>query len=443
MSRLRKATFTSLLASLVLLACAHTGDPAVGTAPFTVAVIPDTQNYVDYSRQKAEGFAIDSSVLFIDQMRSIAARSVAKGGNVVFVVSVGDVWQHQTERMDADHAARGFEWIENRFFDIELKVTDKAKTIEMPKAVEGYEILAAAGLPFGVAPGNHDYDAMWSAAGFPPNLKKNPRELTMTAEDIGLLHIGGLDNFRSVFGAGSDFFRDKPWYVDHFAGGANSAQTFSAGGYTFLHIALEMQAPDEVLAWAETVLAEHPGLPTIVTTHDYLATDGRRVASPLVDLDRLDPDQHNSAEELWTKLISQHDQIFLVLCGHNHGQSKRVDANVHGHAVHQVLADYQERGQAGLDAGQPLSPYTGHPPSIGDGWYRLMTFDLAADPPRLRVRTHSSHYDSFSSELATYAEWYKAREQPELTDAEFHAADNYEIVLEDFRERFGRAGGRR
>ena len=90
-----------------------------------------------------------------------------------------------------------------------------------------------------MAPGNHDYDAMWSAAGFPPDLaklKRDPRSIRMVPEDLGMFHIGGLDNFRSAFGAETDFFRDQPWYVSHFAGGANSAQVFSAGGYEFLHL---------------------------------------------------------------------------------------------------------------------------------------------------------------------------------------------------------------
>ena len=59
---------------------------------FTIVVIPDTQNVVDFTRQKAEGFAIDSSEIFIEQMEYIAGRAVSDGGNVVFVASVGDVW---------------------------------------------------------------------------------------------------------------------------------------------------------------------------------------------------------------------------------------------------------------------------------------------------------------------------------------------------------------
>ncbi len=408
------------------------GEPRDAGRHFSIAVIPDTQNYVDYMHQKVDAFAIDASELFIAQMQDIAARE-----DIAFVASVGDVWQHQSLEIDPEHASRGMKAIANPFFAATLAPTEKVKSIEIPKAIEGYRIIAAAGIPFGVAPGNHDYDAMWSAEGFPPNLQKKLEELTMTPEDLGMLHIGGLDNFRSVFGDDGEFFRGQPWYVASYAGGANSAQIFSAGGYRFLHVTLEMTADDDVLAWAASVIEQNPGLPTIITTHDYLNPHGERRASALVDLKRIDPEHHNTAEEVWSKLVSQHDQVFLVLCGHQHGQSRRVDNNQFGHAVHQVLADYQDRGQAGLDAGQPLDPMQRIPVGIGDGWYRLMTFDMASEPPRVQVRTWSSHYQTLSGDLETYADWYRKGEQPQMSDAEFFASDDFELRLDDFRERFG------
>ncbi len=411
--------------------------PPVSTF-FRVAVIPDTQNYVDYTHQRAEGFALDASELFLAQMREVAALE-----DLAFVASVGDVWQHQSLPIDQEHADRGFERIDNPFFDSVLAPTPRARTFEIPKAIEGYRMLAEAGIPFGVAPGNHDYDAMWSVAGFPPNVAKNPRELTMTPEDLGMLHIGGLDNFRSAFGARSEFFRDKRWYVASYAGGASSAQVFEAAGYRFLHIALEMAASDEALTWAAEVIADHPGHPTIVTTHDYLDPRGERRANPIVDLPRVAPIDHNTAEEVFQKFIREQDQVFLVLCGHHHGQARRFDRNRFGHGVHQLLADYQDRGQVGIDAGQPPDRFRGRPAEIGDGWYRILEFDFGTEPPRVSVRTRSSHYRAIAPELDQYAEWYRGHEQPELSDAEFMAEDHFDLMLDDFRTRFGPGGAGR
>lgn len=428
------------LALLPLVGCAHLEARPNDAEPFAIAVIPDTQNYVDYSHQKANGFPIDASEIFLAQMRDVAKRAVPNGGNVVFVASVGDVWQHQSKAMDPDHRERGFESTFNPIFAKELQAGEEVRAIEIPKAIEGYEVIAAAGLPFGVAPGNHDYDAMWSVAEFPPDmqkLKNDPTRIRMVPEDLGLLHIGGLDNFRSAFGADSRFFEGKPWYVAHHRGGANSAQIFDAGGYTFVHIAIQMQPPDDVLQWARGVMAQHPGKPTILTMHDYLSPSGERRPNPIIDLERIDPDHHNSAEELWRKLIAPSDQIFLVLCGHQHGQAKRVDENAAGHEVYQVLADYQDRGQVAIEAGAPPGHF-GRPVGIGDGWYRLMTFDLSADVPKIEVTTYSSHYETTSSDLDTYAAWYKRAERPTETDAEFHASDEFVIRMPDFRDRFTR-----
>ena len=434
----RTLAFFLLLSVLFLTSC-QPSDHSAGKAPsFTLAVIPDTQNAVDYTHQKSAGFALDSSELFIQQMRYIADHSVARGGDIAFAAAVGDVWQHQSKPIDPAHAARGITAIDNPYFAIKVEWTPQTLAFEVPKAIEGYRILHEAGLPFGVAPGNHDYDAMWSVAGFPPNVNKLRSELTHTVEDLGLLHIGGLDNFRSAFGDQSDFFKDKPWYIDSFRGGANSAQRFSAAGYTFLHITLEMQAGDDVLAWIESVLEKNPGLPTILTTHDFLDTYGRRAASPIVDLKRVDEGFHNSAEDIWQKLIRRHDQIFLVLSGHHHAQSMRVDNNDSGHAVYQILADYQARGQVGIDHGQPLSAYTGRPEGTGDGWFRLMNFSMSEDYPRIEVETFSSYYNSRSADLAQYVGWYRHHEHPQMSDAQFHAADHYTLELKDFYRRFGR-----
>jgi len=428
------AVVAIVLAGLSAACGSRTGEATDPSTSFTLAVIPDTQNYLDYRHQSAEGFAIDGSELFIAQMKDIAARE-----DVAFVAAVGDVWQHPTRDIDPEHESRGIGRIPNPIFAAEISPTEKTRTVEMPRAVEGYRVLHEAGIPFGVAPGNHDYDAMWSVASFPPALGRNlvASDIAITPENLGMLHIGGLDNFRSVFGSSGEFFKDKPWYVSSYRGGANAAQVFEAGGYRFLHITLEMAADDLALSWAADVIEAHPGHPTIVTTHDYLNTRGERRAVPIVDLKRVDPDHHNTAEEVWEKLVSAHDQVFLVLCGHHHGQSRRVDDNRRGHKVYQILADYQGRGQAGLDAGQPLDPRRGIPRGLGDGWYRLMRFEMGGETPTVLVQTWSSHYRSYSGQLPAYARWYKAYEQPAATDAEFFAMDEFTLELDDFRARFG------
>ena len=78
---------------------------------FTIAVIPDTQNMVDFMHQKQEGFPIDAAELFIEQMQFVADNTKSNGGEIEFVTSVGDVWQHLGIYLDDEHAARGFQAI--------------------------------------------------------------------------------------------------------------------------------------------------------------------------------------------------------------------------------------------------------------------------------------------------------------------------------------------
>jgi hypothetical protein len=398
---------------------------------FTLVMLPDTQNAVDFTRQKAEGFAIDSSEIFIQQMEYIASRSVSNGGDVAFLASVGDVWQHVTSDTDPGHVARGIEsMLGEEFGFTQLIRPDETLNFEIPISKQGYQLISDVGIPFGVAPGNHDYDAWWAVA--IPHAESEELESIQNSEGAPIdfkIHVGGLNNFREVFGSDTDFFQDKDWYVEGFKGGGSSAQVFSAGGYRFLHLAFEMQAGDEVVTWALGVINKYPGLPTIISTHDYLSASGERLPGGDMDLALVDPEGNNSAEELWQEFISKTDQIFMVLSGHQSGQAIRIDRNDDGHEVYQILADFQGRRQTALDAGAARP--------TGDGWMREMIFHTRGEDASIDVRTYSSHYESYSSELSTYAEWYKEREQPDMSDEEFFAADEFTIKLSDFRSRYG------
>ena len=177
---------------------------------FTIALIPDTQNYVDYQNQKAENFAIDGAALFIQQMQWVASKARVNGGDIDFVASVGDTWQHATLSIDPEHEAMGIRRIGNSILDAHLApVSKETIEIEVGKAIEGYELIAQAGIPFGVPPGNHDYDAVFTLAGYPANPGKTLADAT--PEDFGVMHFGGLANFVSAFGRDSAFFAGKPW----------------------------------------------------------------------------------------------------------------------------------------------------------------------------------------------------------------------------------------
>jgi hypothetical protein len=411
-------------AALLLSSAAHA---ATGDGKFTIAAIPDTQNYMDYTHQKEENFPFDAREMFFEQMEYIAANTESQGGEIAFVTGLGDVWQHQTMTIDPDHYMRGFRVDENSVFSKIFKPSPKVWDVEMPAARKGYELLMGK-VPFSAVPGNHDYDAMWTDSKFPSAAKIDPKDMST----IGVLHPGGLSNFRAVFGEHTPFFKDKDWYVAANDGGADSAQVFEAEGYRFLHIGLQFDPPNTSLEWAARVIEKHKGLPTIVSTHDFLNTRGERAANTIIDGNKVDP-QDNSPQMIWDKLLSRHDQIFMVLSGHHHGQARRTDPNMFGNEVHQILADYQDRGQTAIDAGHKSE----RPANIGDGWMRLMEFDFTGKVPMLRVRTYSTHYKKLSGEVRQYAKWYRDHEDPGMSDKDFAREDDFTVPLTDFVKRFG------
>jgi hypothetical protein len=145
-------------------------------------------------------------------------------------------------------------------------------------------------------------------------------------------------------------------------GNHESAQIFEAGGYRFLHLALSFNPPNSTLEWAASVIQKYPGLPTIVTTHEHLQPTGEMKSVVAMEVTKVDPED-NDPQMVWDKFLSRQDQIFLVLCGHNPGQAHRTDPNKFGHAVHKMLADYQDRWQTARDVGHEMPPLD----AIGDG----------------------------------------------------------------------------
>lgn len=91
----------------------------------------------------------------------------------------------------------------------------------------------------------------------------------------------------------------------------NSYVTFTVGDVKYLHITLDYQPSDEALLWANILAAKYYDHRVIVSTHDYLASDG--------SLDTRGSSSNgstNSGEQIWNKLISRHENMFLVLSGH-------------------------------------------------------------------------------------------------------------------------------
>lgn len=122
----------------------------------------------------------------------------------------------------------------------------------------------------------------------------------------------------------------------------NSYQFFTVNGIKYLVFTLDYGASDNVLNWAGGIIEKNPDCNVIITTHAYLYRDG----TTLDENDVCPPSVsggYNNGDDMWDKLIKKHENIVLVLSGHDPcdnvvlTQTKGENGNV----VSQLLIDPQ------------------------------------------------------------------------------------------------------
>ncbi|HZQ51577.1 MAG TPA: carboxypeptidase regulatory-like domain-containing protein [Bryobacteraceae bacterium] len=270
---------------------------------FTIVALPDTQYY-------SESYP-DT---FTAQTQWIVSNAAAL--NVQMVLGLGDV------------------------------VNTATNVTEFQNADRSIKLLDSANIPYLLAVGNHDYSDSGSASG-------------RTSE---------LTNFNTYFGPSR--YQNYSWYKGQYPAGSNENfyGVLTINGKTYLFLMLELFPRDSALAWANSVLAAYPTAEVIVVTHAYVYTDNTLVSR----CDNLNAQAYNvgadnNGDNLWTKFVSQHPNISLVLSGHftaggGYGASRRADLGINGNLVNQILSDYQEMQPGG-----------------GNGYLRILQFNPSAN----------------------------------------------------------------
>lgn len=299
---------TPALLTLLAFSCGHAlAQPAkkvTGTRPlpalpadaFTVVVIPDTQAYSGRGcKATPDSTAPVTNTHLEAQVRWI--REHAADQRIVFVSHVGDI-------------------------------VDKNNADQWTVAKQHLDSLRGVA-PFSLTVGNHD----------------------MTTK--GDAHL-----FQEHFPAAG--FSQYPWYLGSYthdrkdqnvsANNVNSAQLFSAGGMDFIHLSLECNAPDDVLAWANDLLTQNAARRAIITTHmDLGIIDKPKTEEGFID----DPKgrmrwvkihgaRGNTAEQMWDKLFRRHASLRLIFCGDQSRVTalKLTTPADDGHPVTSLLSDY-------------------------------------------------------------------------------------------------------
>lgn len=176
----------------------------------------------------------------------------------------------------------------------------------------------------------------------------------------------------------------------------NAAFEFELPGWSrkILVITSEFAPSDAAVQWAKDLCLSDKYKDHIVIymTHSYMTCHGR-CKNALIKKEKYPLTQkegNNSGVQLWEKLVSQVPNIRLVLCGHHgHGPEKkdgkridrndwnvgwRVDENIHGNKVHQMMFNVQTLGGGWEGNG-------------GDCWLRILEF--MPDGRTVKVSTYS------------------------------------------------------
>ena len=256
--------------------------------------------------------------MLIAQIEWILANRASR--NIVFVTTEGDLSNDGNKYPE--------QWLRatNAFFRLE----DPART-GLPE-----------GLPWSAVVGNHD------------------------------THSGGTTLFNRHLG--TNHFAGRSYYGGHYGdNNDNHYDLFSAGGQDFIVLALTMDAGKDaqVMRWANEILRANSNRQAIVVTHSLLGPAAWPHPAPWT----------REGERIYTALTNN-PNLFLMLCGHRHGEGRRREVLANGQTVNLVLCDYQS--------------YT----NGGDGFMRIMEFS-----PRNQI-IHVKTFSPWTKQWTTNTDGY-------------------------------------
>ena len=256
---------------------------------------------------------------FYDQMNWIVANKDVL--NIVFVSQFGDCVQNGNTD------------------DSEWQVVNTAWSI-----VENSETTGLAdGIPYGLNVGNHDQTPIGGGSSA-STAKYN--------EYFGFSRIQGRAYYGGHYGSDND----------------NHYELYSAGGMDFILINLEYDTTPEqdVLDWADALLNTYGNRRAIVVSHYLIETDNS-----------ISPNAFGSQGQQIYDNLKDNSNLFLMLCGHNHGEGRRSDI-FNGNTINTLLSDYQSY------------------PNGGNGYLRIMEFRPGEN--KIYISTYSPSLDQFESD---------------------------------------------
>jgi len=206
-------------------------------------------------------------------------------------------------------------------------ITNNSLVREWDEAVTAFDKLSDAGIPYSVVRGNHD-------------------KQSVTVDTKMTFNDALADSKYSLEIPVAQRFKAEEL--------ENTYRVFTVGEEKFVSITLDYGPTDEELAWASDVCEAYPDHKVIMTTHAYMFRDGTTLDSgDVVPPSNADP-ANNNGDEVFEKFVKQHENIILVMSGHDPSAyiATRKDIGVHGNTITQMLVDAQteekNRGALGM-----------------------------------------------------------------------------------------------
>ncbi len=284
----------------------------ISKSHFTVIVVPDPQ---EYSRNRPD--------IFMNQTRWIKENVGTL--NIKFVVQVGDL-------------------------------VDSGKSVTQWNVASRSMGLLDGAVPYLVTMGDHDYD---SGPTYAPGMRLS----TM---------------YNTYFGY--DRFNKYSWFGGHYpeSGSQNMYGFFSSPGKDkdFMVLGMSYCPTDDVIYWADSIIASNADKKVILFTHSYLNSKGLRTDAMSVNSCSATGVVGNEAEDVWNKLVSKHNNIVLVVSGDLFGFGVKVDY-VDGVPINQVLENFQSATNG------------------GNGFLSIYTF--IPEENKIELRTYSPYLNEYDT----------------------------------------------
>lgn len=261
-------------------------------------------------------------------------------------------------KLRPDIFKKQIEWIKENVDSLNIKfvvnvgsLVDTGNSIPQWNIVNKSVSMLDGYVPYLIVPGDHDYN--------------------------GDVRLRDRTNFNTFFNYKR--FVDYSWYGGHYPqdGNENNYGLFGGDGSgDFLILGLDFCPSDDDLAWADDIINKYSDRKVILFTYAYLNGNGERITFGRPNSCSNSGVKGNEGEDIYKKLIGNHQNIVLVLSGHKYGIGRRSDL-VNGYTVNQVLQNY-------------LTDVNG-----GNGYLRIFTF--VPDVHRIDVKTFSPYLRQFNS----------------------------------------------